>query len=165
MARDGPDGPDLDADLRLLVGYGIKRANAALTPHIERILGGFGLRRSTYSALSVLAGHPGLRQSDLSEVLAIERPNLVQILDELRHSGLVVRSRDPADRRAWRLRVTPAGAEVLAQARRALMAYDQRLTAGLGKAERKALIAALQRVERLGAEAWEGRDVGEISTT
>lgn len=157
--------PDRDAELRRLVSYGIKRANAALTPNIERILGGFGLRRSTYSALSVLRDNPALRQSDLSEILSIERPNLVQILDELRHSGLIDRVRDPSDRRAYRLSVTATGAALVVRASAVLMAYDRGLTAGMSTAEREALIAALRRVEQMGAEVWEDRDVGTVSTT
>ena len=161
---------DRDAKLRTLVGYGVKRANSAIMGDVERVLGRFGLRRTTFSALSVISGNAGIRQSDLAEVLAIERPNLVQIVDELLRSGLVERARDAADRRAYLLTAMAQGEALLAEAGGALHAYDARLTKGMSAAERAALISALRRVEETaseigGAEAWEGRDVGTISTS
>lgn len=152
-----------DAELRALVGYGVKRANSAMMGDVERLLGRFGLRRTTFSALSVIAGNAGIRQSEVAEVLAIERPNLVAILDELQRPGLIERVRDAADRRAYLLTATADGLARVTEAGGALRAYDARLTAGMSAAERAALIAALRRVEGNSAEAWEGRDVGQIS--
>lgn len=156
---------DRDAELRALVGYGVKRANAAMMGDVERLLGRFGLRRTTFSALSVIAGNAGIRQSELAEVLAIERPNLVQILDELQRAGWIERARDQTDRRVYLLSATVGGAARLAEAGDALRTYDARLTQGMNAAERAALIAALRRVEENGAGAWEGMGVGEISAT
>lgn len=137
---------------------------------VERLLGHFSLRRTTYSALSVIAENEGIRQSDLAEVLAIERPNLVQILDEVERAGSIVRARDGADRRVYLLNATPEGMALVARAGVALHAYDQRLTEGLSVQERAALIAALRRVEGNSARAmdegaWEGLSVGDLSTT
>lgn len=154
-----------DGELRALVGYGVKRANSAIMGDVERLLGRFGLRRVTFSALSVVAGNAGIRQSELAEVLAIERPNLVAILEELTRSALVARARDGADRRAYLLTATEAGAALLARAGEALSAYDARLTEGMSASERAALIAALRRMEENAAGAWEGRSVGEIQTS
>lgn len=157
-------GREMDARLRRLVGYNIKRANSALMGDVERVLGRFGLRRTTFSALAVVVDTPGLRQAALAEVLAIEPPNLVQIVEELLRPGWLLRERDGSDRRAYLLRASAEGQRRLAQADAALNAYDARLTEGFTAAERAALIAALRRVERNGAEAWEGLDGGEIST-
>lgn len=154
-----------DAELRALVGYGVKRANSAMMGDVERLLGRFGLRRTTFSALSVIAGNPGIRQSEVAEVLAIERPNLVAILDELQRPALIERVRDAADRRAYLLTATRDGLARGAEAGEALRAYDAQLTSGMTAAERAALIATLRRVERNSEEAWEGRDVGQVSTS
>ena len=158
-----------DAELRALVGYNVKRANSAMKSGVERVLGRFGLRRTTFSALSVIAGNAGIRQSELAQILAIERPNLVQILDELQRSGWLERARDTVDRRVYLLTATPAGSDRVARAGAALRAFDESLTTGLTAHERKALMAALRHVEENCAgpaadEAWEGRNVEEIST-
>ncbi len=154
-----------DTDLRALVSYGIKRANAAIMGDVERLLGRFGLRRTTFSALSVIAGNARIRQSEVAVALAIEPPNLVQVLDELQRSALIVRARDETDRRAYLLSVTESGAALLAQADTALQAYDARLTRNMSAEERRALIAALRQVEENGAGAVEGRDAGQVQTT
>ncbi|WP_341863640.1 MarR family transcriptional regulator [Gymnodinialimonas sp. 57CJ19] len=154
-----------DTDLRGLVGYNVKRANSSLLVGVGKVLKPFGLRRTTYSALSVIAQNAGIKQSDLAQVLAIERPNLVQILDELQKPGLIERTRDANDRRAYRLTATTAGIEKIAAAAKKLRAFDEHLTKGMAAEERAALIAALRRVEENGAEAWEGREIGQVSTT
>jgi DNA-binding MarR family transcriptional regulator len=53
-----------------------------------------------------LTRSPGLRQVELADILDLEPITLCRIVDRLEDSGLVERSRDPEDRRAWRLHVT-----------------------------------------------------------
>ena len=89
-----------DRTLRGFVGYGIKRAFSAIQSDVNATLAPFGLRMLTYSALAVIRDNPGLRQTQLAEILLIERPNLVLILDELEGADLVVRTRARDDRRA-----------------------------------------------------------------
>ncbi len=50
-----------DAELRGLVGYGVKRANSAIMGDVERVLGRFGLRRTTFSAMPSISCVKALR--------------------------------------------------------------------------------------------------------
>ncbi len=143
-----------DADLRALVSYNIKRANSATRGGVERVLSAHGLRRTTYSALSVICGSAGLSQAELAETLAIERPNMTQIVEELLRAGLVDRSRAKADRRAYALTCTVQGAERLGAASADLRAHDAALVARLTGRERDALVKALQQVETASEEVW-----------
>jgi DNA-binding MarR family transcriptional regulator len=43
----------------------------------------------TYSLMAVIVDNPGVRQSQLAQVLAIERSNLVVLLDELERFELI----------------------------------------------------------------------------
>ena len=90
-----------DSDLRGLVGYNIQRAASAVMGGVNRTLAPFGLRRASYSVLSVVVEHPGLRQADIAGALAIERPILVQIVDDLEGEGWIERRRADGDRRAF----------------------------------------------------------------
>jgi len=54
-----------------------------------------------------------VRQNVLAERCGIEGASLVRILDDLQKSGFVVRTPDPADRRANLLQLTDAGRDVL----------------------------------------------------
>ena len=47
-----------------------------------------------------------MRQVELADMLEVEPITLCRIIDRLEESELVERTRDPDDRRAWRLHVT-----------------------------------------------------------
>ncbi len=139
-----------DNALRSFAGYTMKRAFNAIKADVTAALKPHGLRMVTFSALSVIDENPGLRQSQLALALAIERPNLVVLLDELEGAGLIARERVPEDRRAYALRPTEAGRAVLNAATEDVRRHDARMTAALTAEERAGLIAMLRGIERAG---------------
>ena len=70
-------------------------------------------------------------QQDLAAAVGIEGPTLTHHLDGLERSGLIERTRDPGDRRAMRVELTPAGDELFHKLRSAAIAFDRRLRAGV----------------------------------
>ncbi len=78
----------------------------ALRKAFDRIAVGLGVTRAQWKVLFRLTRQPGLRQVELADMLDIEPITLCRIVDRLEESGLVERTRDPDDRRAWRLHVT-----------------------------------------------------------
>jgi DNA-binding MarR family transcriptional regulator len=140
-------GDDLDIGLRKLTGYQLRRASSATTPGVTRVLQAYGFRRSTYSALMVAIDNPGLKQASLADALAIERPNLVQIIDELESEGWVERRPFKEDRRAYALFATDEGRARGQAATDALFEYDAKLTRGLTSSEVQALARALHQIE------------------
>ena len=78
----------------------------ALRKAFDRMAVGLGVTRAQWKVLFRLERQPGLRQVELADLLDIEPITLCRIVDRLGESGLVERSPDPADRRAWRLHVT-----------------------------------------------------------
>lgn len=141
-----------DDTLRGLVGYNMKRAFNAIQADLNAVLEPFGLRIVTFSALVVITDNPGLSQSQLAEILAVERPNLVLIIDDLDRAKFITRTRAAGDRRAYELRATLAGRRLCEKARQAVAAHDARMTGGLTSQDRAALIAALRRIEANGAK-------------
>lgn len=139
-----------DRTLRGFVGYGMKRAFAAIQSDVNATLAPFGLRMLTYSALAVIRDNPGLRQTQLAEILLIERPNLVLILDELEGADLVVRTRARDDRRAYELKVTLKGRRLCDRATEAVAAHDARMVEGMDDAMRNTLHQALRLIEMNG---------------
>ncbi len=73
----------------------------------DRRAAGLGVTRAQWKVLFRLTRTPGLRQVELADMLDIEPITLCRIVDRLEDAGLVERTRDPSDRRAWRLEVTP----------------------------------------------------------
>jgi len=78
----------------------------ALRKAFDRLAVGMGVTRAQWKVLFKLTRTPGLRQVELADMLDLEPITLCRIVDRLEEAGLVERTRDPDDRRAWRLHVT-----------------------------------------------------------
>ncbi|WP_137701731.1 MarR family winged helix-turn-helix transcriptional regulator [Marimonas lutisalis] len=137
-----------DATLRGFVGYHVKRAMSVMLADLMRALEPYELRLVTYSALVVIVDNPGLRQAQLADILDIERPNLVQIVDDLEGKGLIRREKVPTDRRAYALMATDRGQEVAGEAGYAIRAAEEQRLVALSDEERREVIRAMNLIER-----------------
>jgi DNA-binding MarR family transcriptional regulator len=99
-----------------------------------------------FGTLSHLAASEGQSQQALSIALGIHRSAVVALVDDLEQRGLAERRRDPADRRAYTLYLTPRGRKLLADLQRIAEEHEAELLAGLGASERSQLISLLQRL-------------------
>lgn len=156
MPDKGPEkGPRItDATLRQFTGYSMKRAFITIQADVARTLDPFGLRMITFSALAMVGDNPGLSQSQLAAGLAIERPNLVVIIDELERRDLITRDRVPTDRRTYALQLTDEGAQLLSQATEALLAHEERIMKDVAGDDEAAMLRAFKHIE----ESAPGRD-------
>ncbi|MFN0069195.1 MAG: MarR family winged helix-turn-helix transcriptional regulator [Limisphaerales bacterium] len=69
---------------------------------------------SQFNVLNLLRDRPdGLSQAEFSRLLVMHRSNATGLVDRLELRGLVRRANNPADRRAYRVLLTPAGRRVL----------------------------------------------------
>ena len=137
----------LDATLREFSGYCIRRAALRVLAVVDERLAPMGLRRTTFSALTIVVETPGLKQGHLADALAIERPNVVQIVDDLETAGLVRRTEVPGDRRARGLMPTEAGRALLSEAIEEIRRTEAALTEGLSPGEAEELRRRLETVE------------------
>ena len=142
-----------DDTLRRFVGYRLKRAFNVFRSDLAAALDPYGLRMMTYSALVLIVDNPGLRPSQLAAALAIERPNMVTLLDELEQAGLIVRRKDQKDRRAHALTATPQGRRLSARAVATDRTHEAALLAGVSDDDRRVFLDVLGRIERAGREA------------
>ena len=99
-----------------------------------------------FGMLSHLAANEGQSQQALSKALGIHRSAVVALVDDLEHRGLAERRRDPVDRRAYTLHLTPPGHELLAELQQVAEEDEADLLSALNAAERSQLISLLQRV-------------------
>ena len=132
---------------------------AAWLQHIPRALRRLANERLAVVCLSDASAWPlvmihrkdGMRQNALAEMLAIEGPSLVPVLDQLCDAGWVQRREDPADRRAKTLHVTAPGAERARQAEELIQATRAELLHGVTANEMASCLGVLRRLgERLG---------------
>jgi DNA-binding MarR family transcriptional regulator len=100
--------PDEENDLGDLFWAVARRLRHASSALLER----WDITPGQARALRVLAGHGGMRLSQLSDHLHIAPRSTTEVVDALEERGLVERRPDPTDRRATRVTLTPRGAEV-----------------------------------------------------
>jgi len=111
----------------------------------SRRLAPMGLSVRLCGVLNLLAEGP-ISQQTLGEQLGIDRTTVVELIDELEQQGIVVRRRNPADRRSYALTLTPRGQTVQKRAARVFDAAAEEFFDALEPAERKALSGMLQRL-------------------
>jgi len=61
--------------------------------------------------LHVSEGERGRRMTDLAEAVVVSKSGLTSVVDRMEADGLLERRRDPGDRRAIRVVLTPRGEE------------------------------------------------------
>ena len=89
------------------------RAQATLGLAFEREGDWGDLLPREYGVLYALAGAPiGLRMSDLCDDVLLTQAGISRLVARLEKRGLVERSSDPDDARAFRIRMTTEGTEV-----------------------------------------------------
>ena len=140
-----------DALLRQFVGYNMKRAYMQVQDDLAETLAPLGLRIGTYSALAVVVSSPGISQTQLALVLDIKRSGVVVVVDELEGAGVLERAPVPGDRRAYSLRVTPAGKQLWQKAEAAVRAHEAALFADLAPGDLRQLHDLLARAARSAA--------------
>jgi DNA-binding MarR family transcriptional regulator len=142
-----------DAALRPFVGYNIKRVYIAIQTDFLAVLEEFGLRATTFSALTLIVASPDMTQSQLAAALSIERSGVVLIVDELERRDLITRNKVPRDRRTYALRATLAGVQLQGKAVATVEAHERRLLKHLSDAERAELLRMLALIEAAAEDA------------
>ncbi len=117
-----------------------------------------GMTRAQWMILFRLRRLPGTSQRELAELLEVEPITVGRLVDRLEARGFVERRADPADRRVWRLHLTPAAAPVLAELDEVRAGFDAAATRGLEPADRAAVVAALHRMKSNLLHMAEARD-------
>ena len=100
------------------VPFEIAETAHALRRSFDRRAATLGVTRAQWKVLFRLSRQPGLRQVELADKLDVEPITLSRIIDRLAEAGLVERTPDPADRRAWRLQVTEKAQPLIAKLRK-----------------------------------------------
>lgn len=111
--------------------------------------GGRELSPSLSAALASVENHGPLTPSELADRERIKRPTATRIISSLEQLGLVSRTQDPTDGRAWLVATTPAGRELLRRLRTRKNAYLAKRLRDLDPEELATLEQAAAILERL----------------
>jgi DNA-binding MarR family transcriptional regulator len=142
--RDVGEGAALGADLAAVVARLRRVLRRAVRRHAVD-----PLPPAASDVLMAVANRPGVGVTEVADELRLAPNTVSTLVRQLVERDLLVRSTDPADRRAARLDITPA-AEARIAAHRANRAETmQRALAHLDPAEREVLARAVPLLHRL----------------
>jgi DNA-binding MarR family transcriptional regulator len=109
MPSENPRPPAL---LRLPV-FALSHLGRAARGAVRTAFARDGLSGRGHFVLVCLSEYGELSQRELADLIAMDRSDLVKLLDTLESSGQLRRAADPRDRRRHVLSITPAGAETM----------------------------------------------------
>lgn len=107
-----------------------------------------GVTRTQWRTLLSLARREGLTQSELADLLDVERITLCRMVDRLAEAGLVERRADPQDRRVWRLHLMPRAHAIVGQLSSIGTEIEEEVLSALEPGERTMLRETLTRLRQ-----------------
>ncbi len=140
-AAPGPPKELLSSSVFLL-----KRLGFAAKDRSHAAFEGSGLSAFHYAVLALLEEDPRETQAQIADALGYDRSLIVRLLDELEERELVIRKRDPEDRRRHVVKLTSAGRSMLVELRAIVQRLEDEYLAPLSGAERESLHALLTRL-------------------
>ncbi|HEY2803871.1 MAG TPA: MarR family transcriptional regulator [Actinomycetota bacterium] len=131
-------------------------AAKCLRAYFEQTLAEDGESLSTFLVLDVVDKAGGSTQRELAEGVRIEGATMTRHLDRLEEAGLITRRRDPNDRRAILIDLTPEGKKTHSRLRARMTAAHDAAWTGINKSEREIVRSVAMKlsenVEGLSAE-------------
>lgn len=137
---------ELPPSIRDRLGFLLVKAHLSILGQVEAKIDPKGLTGRHYGCLTVIADEGPMTQQRLGERIGVDRTTIVSVVDALESHGFVERRRNPEDRRAYALQVTPKGEKWQRQVTGVINETEAEFLAPLSPAERKQFVELLQRV-------------------
>jgi len=142
--------------MRNSVGYLMRMCTNRVLPLMEALFQDEELTFSQWTTLVALHDGRISTPSDLAHNICHDAGSLSRLIDQMVERGLVARSRDEADRRVVRLKLTPRGRKLVEALAPRVMDFWNGLLSGFSHTEVDTLIGLLTRLVAV-TEAKTGR--------
>jgi|RhiMethySRZTD1v2_1073278.scaffolds.fasta_scaffold918748_2 DNA-binding MarR family transcriptional regulator len=139
--------PGKQASAAERLGFLLARHGQIMNLRLRQALGVSGLGPRHGSTLLRLARLGATSQQHLIEALAVDPSAIVAILNDLERDGMVVRTRDPADRRRHIVEITGTGRKAACEVENAIAEVERDIFAQLDADEVDQLHALLSRLQ------------------
>ena len=139
--------PPLDQRKLLgLIGYNCRRAYLRILGVFRERMSKLNLRPVDFTVLALVRANPEVNQKRLSRALDIDPPNMATLLDRLEARNLIVRKRNPEDKRSQLLELTAEGRTLHALAEKTVTKLEIDATSALTSEERTELMRIAQKI-------------------
>jgi DNA-binding MarR family transcriptional regulator len=112
----------------------------------------FDMTPVQYAALVAIGSHPGIDQTALCNVVALDRTTIGGVVARLEKKRLIQRVNGLHDRRTKSLSITPEGRRLIRQIEPAVLATQRLILAPLKASERSAFMGMLKHLVHLNNE-------------
>jgi DNA-binding MarR family transcriptional regulator len=144
--------------------YMLHDATRQLRKHFDRRATRLELTRAQWRALKATSRQEGLSQAELADFLDMEAIPVGRVIDRLEKTGFVERRSDPADRRRWRLYLTPKAHAVVGEMEDIATGLREDALRGVERDDLDALMRVLGRIkENLAALDAQPVEEGNVS--
>jgi DNA-binding MarR family transcriptional regulator len=133
----------LREDLSRNFGFLLNDVARLMRTAYDRRIRKLGLTRAQWWVLTHLYRSNGVSQTELAEMLEIEKPTLGRLLDRLEAKGWVRREHDASDRRVWRVHLTDEVGPALRTMRTIAAELRRDALTGISAAERERFVDTL----------------------
>jgi MarR family transcriptional regulator for hemolysin len=106
-----------------------------------------GITRAQLIILARLERQPDLSQKELAALAEVTPMTIARLIDRLETLGMVKRCPDPADRRIWRLQLTPAAGPLLREIKHLRAKLHSAATKEIEPAVLKTIAVGLRRMK------------------
>jgi MarR family transcriptional regulator for hemolysin len=128
------------------LGLHLTRVSRAASRAFGDALAEAGGSLPVWLVLVSLKGGGLASQRELAEAVGVKGATLTHHLNTMESAGLVIRRRDPANRRLHHVEITPEGDALFYRLRDAAVAFDKRLRTGFSESEVTQLETLLTRL-------------------
>lgn len=139
------EGPSLEP-MQSYLGYRVRRLYNQIADSFQAELGDEDITPARYTALTIIAYNPGVRQVDIARVLEVARPAALKVVNHLIAQGLVEVKSLAHDKRAGALILSEYGRERFAQYEQAVRRHEANVFSPLSPTEREQLAAMLSKL-------------------
>ncbi|MEX2355575.1 MAG: MarR family transcriptional regulator [Thermaerobacterales bacterium] len=115
----------------------------------RQLLRNFDITPPQFNALLVLNQYNNITMGELCNRLYLASSTVTDLIDRMEKNGLVIRGRDPQDRRVIRLRILAKGKALIDQVMEARKVYLSAMLGRIEPVEREQLLTALQHLHEL----------------
>ncbi|MDO5604554.1 MAG: MarR family transcriptional regulator [Paracoccus sp. (in: a-proteobacteria)] len=117
----------------------------------DRLRAGYDMTLPRFDVMAALLAAPdGLKMTDLSQQLMVSNGNVTGIVERLVRDGLAARETMPGDRRAFRVRITRAGTDLMREITANHLGWIDALFAGVTEADAARGISIMLDVRQRG---------------